>query len=107
MTQIWPVRGVAPVPILVSMICNPEGVVTGFPISWAVAGEETAAAKALVNAATNASANTVRRRGNIGMRSLLGGWSGARNKHVQARNARRAKSDICTRVRSGTALAAA
>src|ERR671930_1709338 len=55
MTQVWPVRGVAPVPIWVSMICNPEGVVTVFPTSWAAT--RVIPAKPLVKAATRASAS--------------------------------------------------
>src|ERR1700753_3596999 len=39
MTQIWPGCGEGPVPTTVSMICKPEGVVTGFPVVWACAIE--------------------------------------------------------------------
>jgi hypothetical protein len=56
MTQVWPDFGDAPVPTLLSMICNPEAVVTeavvmGFPAVWAdvvvaMRDELTAAAKA-------------------------------------------------------------
>src|SRR6266568_2730683 len=35
MTQIWPGFGVAPVPTVVSMICNPDAVVMVFPAVWA------------------------------------------------------------------------
>ena len=36
-------RGVAPVPTLVSMICKPDDVVTGFAADWAMAELSTAA----------------------------------------------------------------
>jgi hypothetical protein len=35
MTQVWPDFGEAPVPTWLSMICNPEAVVMGFPAVWA------------------------------------------------------------------------
>src|SRR5262245_42891160 len=53
MTQVWPGRGLAPVPTWVSMICNPEGVVTVFP-TWAVA--VVGVKQTPVKAATRASA---------------------------------------------------
>jgi hypothetical protein len=37
MTQVWPGFGDAPVPTVVSVICNPEGVVMVFPAVWATA----------------------------------------------------------------------
>src|ERR1044072_1768284 len=52
MTQVWPARGVAPVPALVSVICNPDAVVMGFPAVWAEALVETPIAAALLLAAT-------------------------------------------------------
>src|SRR6266850_7535786 len=42
MTQVWPDFGDAPVPTLLSMICNPEAVVMGFPAVWADAIRGTA-----------------------------------------------------------------
>src|SRR5258705_11975711 len=42
MTQVWPDFGVAPVATLLSMICNPEAVVMGFPAVWADAIRGTA-----------------------------------------------------------------
>src|SRR4051812_14425169 len=67
MTQIWPGLAVAPVPILVSVICRPEAVVTGFPTSCAEADVDAPAAKAAVRAVTRASAARV----NAGMGILL------------------------------------
>src|SRR5208282_1966234 len=43
MTQIWPGFGEAPVPILVSMIFSPDGVVMGVPAVCAAAGAKLAA----------------------------------------------------------------
>src|SRR5215813_5182364 len=56
MTHVWPGRGEAPVPTWVSMICNPEGVVTVFPTSCAVAVPGSMPAQPPVSIATRASA---------------------------------------------------
>src|SRR5262249_38258473 len=51
MTQVWPGRGVAPVPTLRSVICSPDGVVTVFAASAVAmvdAPAETRAAKITV-----------------------------------------------------------
>src|SRR6185437_4390298 len=63
MTQIWPGFGEGPVPTLVSMICNPEAVVMGFPgaLANASASAMTMAASAIATAETNEAAKRRKR----------------------------------------------
>jgi hypothetical protein len=56
MTQIWPGFGVAPVPTVLSVICNPDAVVMVFPAVWAAAMVGQAAP-----AAARANADTISR----------------------------------------------
>src|ERR1700722_15236849 len=58
MTQVWPAFGLAPVPTLESMICRPDGVVTGFPAPWAIAAVNAASAR-MPGAVMRASADRV------------------------------------------------
>src|SRR5438552_3193078 len=71
MTQICPGFGVAPVPTLVSVTCNPEAVVTVVPTAWAVAVVDAPTAKTPVNAATRANATRVLGRGKTCILILL------------------------------------
>jgi hypothetical protein len=67
MTQVWPDFGEAPVPAVVSMICNPEAVVMGFPAVWADAVVEMRGEVAAAAMAANAVWMIVRREDRISL----------------------------------------
>src|ERR1700724_223325 len=73
MTQIWPGAGVAPVPILLSVICKPDCVVMVFPTACAVAEVGAPAAKMPANAIAKAKAVRGLARRNARILLLLGG----------------------------------
>src|SRR5882672_5798781 len=87
MTQIWPGCGVAPVPILLSVICKPDAVVIGFPTPWATA-VLGAAADMPTNAATRASASRAVACGKARILVLLWDASGERGACVAQPSAR-------------------
>src|ERR1700682_2661715 len=72
MTQIWPGWGVAPVPILLSVIFKPDGVVMVFPTDWAVAVPGAPVNKTTANAMTKASATRALAREKARITVLLG-----------------------------------
>src|SRR6266566_4290091 len=71
MTQICPGFGVAPVPILLSVIFKPDGVVMVVPTAWAVAVLVAPVAKTPANAVTRASAASALAGGNRGVVRIL------------------------------------